>query len=342
MNITCFNTWKEFFKFKLEELTEEDDKSFQTEFDTAESAYDKWLCAASERHQLVSAKIENNDDPVIQHTFLTVRGDRREIGLKKMRSVILNGMTRNAQAASVNMEELFGTRKVASYPLQSLFTVDSVEEVIELAAKTKTKKNNPQVEISPCVTLPKHIALALLEAEHASTEELFLVAKEAIISKLTSAPLEETLVPGDINIPTQGAEEDLKFSSTTIVAHGGEVLLWILSSLDERMVAADATVPMSGTLIQQGAKDAEYCRLGREDPQSAIHASSNDRASIAESFENLRGILDGANEKFVEKSSGSKVHDKSFLPSSGWPHQPTRKPKAMSLKQACSSGRQKI
>ena len=37
MNITCFHTWKDFFKFKLGELTEEDDKSFQTEFDTAES-----------------------------------------------------------------------------------------------------------------------------------------------------------------------------------------------------------------------------------------------------------------------------------------------------------------
>ena len=215
MNITCFNTWKEFFKVKLEELTEEDDRSFQTEFDTAESAYHKWLFVASERHKLVLAKIENNDDPVILHTFLTVRGDRRETGLKKMRSVILDGMTRNAQAASVNMEELFGTRKVASYPLQSLFTVDSVEEVMELARKAKTKKNNPKVEISPCATLPKLIALALLEAESASTEELFLVVKEAIISKLTAAPLDETMVLGDISIPTQGVDEDLKFSSAS-------------------------------------------------------------------------------------------------------------------------------
>ena len=79
------------------------------------------------------------------------------------------------------------------------------------------------------------------------------------------------------------------------------------------MVAADATVPMSGTLIQQAAKDAEYCRLGREAPQAAIHASSNDRGSIAESFESLRDILDGATEKFVEKNSGSKVNDKLFL-----------------------------
>ena len=230
-----------------------------------------------------------------------------------MRSVILNGMTRNAQAASVNMEELFGTRKVATYPLQPLFQVDSVEEVEKLAAKAKTKKNNPQVEISPCVPLPKHIALALLDAENASTVELFLVVKEAIISKLTTAPLDETTVPGDVTIPTQGVDEDLNFSSATVMAHGGEVLQWLLASLDEKMAAADATVPMSGTLIQQAARDAEYCRLGREAPQSAIHQSSNDRASLAESFESLRGILDGATEKFVEKSSGSKVNDKLFL-----------------------------
>ena len=143
MNIKCFNTWKEFFKSTLEDLAEADDRSFQTEFDAAETAYNKWLCVASEHNQLVLAKIENNDDPVILHTFLTVRGNHREIGIKKMRSVILNGMARNAQAASVNMDDLFATRKVASYPLQSLFKVDSVEEVATLAAKTKTKKNNP-------------------------------------------------------------------------------------------------------------------------------------------------------------------------------------------------------
>ena len=143
MNITCFNTWKEFFNSKLEEPTEADDRSFQTEFDTAETAYEKCLCVASEHHQLVLAKIENNDDPVILHTFMIVRGNRSEIGLKKMRSVIFNGMTRNAQVASVNMDELFTTRKVASYTLQSLFKVDSVEEVTALAAKTKKKKSNP-------------------------------------------------------------------------------------------------------------------------------------------------------------------------------------------------------
>ena len=177
------------------------------------------------------------------------------------------------------MDEMFGTQNVASYPLQSL-----LEEVVELAAKTKTKKNNPQVEISPCVALPKHIAIALLEIENVTTEELVLVVKEAIISKMTAAPLDEMMVPGDVSIPTQGMDEDLKFSSATIVAHGGEVLQWLLSSQDEKMKAADARVPISGTLIQQAAKDAEYCRLGREAPQSAIHASPNDRASIAESF----------------------------------------------------------
>ena len=139
------------------------------------------------------------------------------------------------------------------------------------------------------------------------------MAKEAIITKLTAASLDETIVPGNVSIPTPESNEDLNFSSETIVAHGGEVLQWIVSLFDDKMVAVDATVPMSGTLIQCAARDAEYCRLGREAPQSAIHASSNDKASIAESFESLRGILDGATEKFVEKSSGSKVNDKLFL-----------------------------
>ena len=153
----------------------------------------------------------------------------------------------------------------------------------------------------------------MLDTENASTEELFLVAKEAIISKFTAAPLDETIVPGDVSIPTPGADDDLKFSSETIITHGKNVFQWIISSLDDKMVAVDATVPMSGTLIQCTTRDAEYYRLGREEPQSAIHATSNDMESIAESFENLRGILDGATEKFLEKSSGSKFNDKLFL-----------------------------
>ena len=79
------------------------------------------------------------------------------------------------------------------------------------------------------------------------------------------------------------------------------------------MVAVKAQIPMSGTVIQEAALNAEFLRLGKETSQSATDEAPGDRASINESFENLRDILHGATNNFVGKSSGCKVNDKLFL-----------------------------
>ena len=83
MNITCFNTWKEFFQFKLVATPEAEDNAIRADFMALDSSFEKWLCIASEQQQLVLAKVADNQSPVILHSFLNVQGNRKEFGLQK-------------------------------------------------------------------------------------------------------------------------------------------------------------------------------------------------------------------------------------------------------------------
>ena len=313
--LKCFTTWKEFFRSNLEDLPEEEDKLFKSDFKAAESAFDKWLCIASEPHQLLLTKVEENTDPVILHSFLTVQGTRKEFGLKQVRNVVLCGMARKSQVASLDVKDLFAETTLSSFLLTQIFKADSINEVQTLAEKPQTKTSNPLTKMPPCILLPKHIALAFLDTGTASGAELFLLAKEAVMDKLTTMTHEDEDIPGDVQIMsnTNGTTDALLFSSKTVIEQGGDVLQWLLASMSTKMKAVKVRMPMSGTLIQKAAANAELCRLGREAPQAAIHVSTNERASIAESFENLKDILHGATDKLVEKQSGCKVHDNLFL-----------------------------
>ena len=161
--IKCFTTWKEFLKTNLEDLSEAEDTLFKFDLTTAESGFDKWLCIASEPHQLSLAKVEGNQDPVILHSFLTVQGTRKEIGLKHVKNVVLCGMSRKVQVASVDVEELFGESEFPSLSLPVVFKLDSIEAVQNMATKSKRKTSNPRTKVPSCILLPKHIALAFLE-----------------------------------------------------------------------------------------------------------------------------------------------------------------------------------
>ena len=319
MNITCFNTWKEFFTFKLEALPESEDDAIKTDFMAQDSELGKWLCIASEQHQLVLAKIADNQSPVILHSFLTVQGTRREFGLQKIKTVVLNGLARRAQAASVLAADLFNTKEVVNYPIKSIFRTETKEEISALVEKVvaafvnDTEDSAGTCTLPPCVILPRHIALAFLDTTSASALDLFLIAKEAIIRKLSTMTQTETDLQGDITIHSSMADANLQFSEATVLENGGNVLQWLLASLDDDMVAVKAQIPMSGTVIQDAAITAEFLRLGKETPQSANDETPGNRASINESFENLREILHGATNNFVEKNSGCKINDKLFL-----------------------------
>ena len=292
-----------------------EDTQCKSDFTAAESALDKWLCIASEPHQLVLAKVEGNKDPVILHSFLTVQGTRKEFGFKQVKNVVLCGMTRKTQVASLNVVDLFTEKELPSFSLPTIFKTKSVETVQALTTKPKTKTSNPRTKIPPCIILPKHISLAFLETGTASGAELFLLAKEAVISKLLTMQHDDEDVPGEVEImiDVNGTPTEYKFSSNTVMKQGGDVLSWLLASMGDEMKPLRVEIPMSGNLIQNAAANVELCRLGREPPQAAIHASTNERASIAESFENLKDILHGATDKLVEKQSGCKVQDKLFL-----------------------------
>ena len=315
MNITCFNTWNDFLRSKLVDLTVEEDVSFHSDFKSSDSPWNKWLCVASEAHQLALAKVENNPHPIILHSFLTIQGNRKEFGVSSIQPVIHSGMARRAQAATVDAEDMFMEREVTSYSLQPLFKTDSVDSVTALINKAKTKASNPATKLPSSKILPKHIAEVLLEAEGASTADLFLLAKEAVISKRLTMDHEDEEMPGEIRIATDGEDGDLLlFSKTTVMEQGGDVLQWmILTSAETDMTAIKTTVPMTGKLIQDASAQLETSRLGREAPQASLHTSTNDRASLAETFEKLKDILHGATDKLVEKTHGSKVHDKLFL-----------------------------
>ena len=309
--INHFNTWKECFRSNLEDLPEAEDTLFKSDFTATKSAFDKWLCIASEPHQLTLAKVKGNKDPVILHSFLTVQGTRKEFELKHVKNVVLCGMTRKTQVASLDVEDLFTEKELPSFSLPTIFKTDSIEAVQALTTKPKTKTSNPP----PCIILPKHISLAFLETGTASGAELFILAKEAVISKLLTMQHKDEDVPGEVEIrvDVDGTSTEYKFSTETVSEQGGDALTWLLASMGDGMKPMTVEMPMSGNLIQDAAANIELCRLGRESPQAAIHVSTNERASIAESFENLKDILHGATEKLVEKQSGCKVHDKLFL-----------------------------
>ena len=145
----------------------------------------KWLCVGSEPHHILLAKGEGHKSPVLLHTFTTVQGNRREIGLGKVQTVVLSSLTRNAQAELVETSDIFTSTNTKSFSLTYIFQVGSEEGLKILTNKTKTK-SNPKLKFHPCVLLPYRITLSLLEVEKAATAEIFLVAKEAITSRLLS------------------------------------------------------------------------------------------------------------------------------------------------------------
>ena len=69
--------------------------------------------------------------------------------------------------------------------------------------------------LPPCVILPKHIALAFLDTTSASALDLFLLAKEAIIRKLSTRTKAVADLQGDITIQSSMDDADLKFSEAT-------------------------------------------------------------------------------------------------------------------------------
>ena len=276
MYITCFNTWKDFLRSKLVDLTMEEDVSFHSDLNSSDSPWNKWLCVASEPHQLALAKVEGNPHPIILHSFLTIQGNRKEFGVSSIQPVIHSGMARRAQAATVDTEDMFVEREVTSYSLQSLFKTDSVDSVRALINKAKTKASNPATKLPSCKVLPKHIAEVLLEAEGeaegASTADLFLIAKEAVVSRLLTMDHNDEELPGEIRIATDDEDGDLLFSKKTVMDQGGDVLQWILTSAEADMKAIKVSVPLTGKLIQEASAQLETNRL---------HTYINQRQSVS-------------------------------------------------------------
>ena len=120
--------------------------------------------------------------------------------------MVLNGLARRAQAASVLAADLFDTKEVVSYPIKSIFETDTKEEVTTLVEKVvadfvnETEDSVGTNPLPPCVLLPRHIALAFLDTTSASALDLFLLAKEEIIKTFSTKTQTEEDLQGDFTI----------------------------------------------------------------------------------------------------------------------------------------------
>ena len=264
--------------------------------------------------------VEDDGQPIPRHSTLLSHSSRHQKGVRHYEDQD-SGSERVFEVGTSSIS--FGSRSL--YPkgrdalsIKSIFDADSKFEVVALIETMvtdlvdETKDTAQTSPFPPYVMLPR-LALVFLDTTSVSVLDLFLLAKEVIFKKLSTKTQSVEDLQGDFTVKSPVDGSDLKFSANTVLKHGGNILQWLLASLDDDMVAVKAQIPMSGTLTQDSAFNAELLRLGKEASQAATDETTGDRASINESFENLRDILQGGTKNFVEKSSGYKVKDYLFL-----------------------------
>ena len=295
-------------------LSDEDEKEIIQHLNQAENAFNKWSVVESEHQSLFLAKVEGETTPIIIHSFLTVKGTRKEFGITSVKKVVLSGMGRQAKPASVDPTELFKATEHQHRSYHSIFQANSKEELMDVGPKEGSKT----LKLAPSIFLPKHIADVLLSIDDMTAIDMALVAKEAIKERIKGLAAEGVEEISDTMEVIDGVDSrKLNFSSKQARDNGGTVLQWLCAFGSEEMPSVKLQIPLSGTLIQEACKNAEICRLGRALPQAQAHhqgQNANEQGAImAEHFEKLRDVMETVSNRVVDKAEGSKVKDILFM-----------------------------
>lgn len=180
--------WKDYFTSKLDMLSDEDEKDINLHLNQTETAFNKWSVVESEHQSLFLAKVEGERNPILIHSFITVRGTRKEFGITSVKKVVLAGLGKQAKPATVDPTVLFKEIDHRHRSYSALFLAKSKEEWMAVGPKEGTKT----LKLAPCIFVPKHIAEVLLSIEDLTTSDMALVAKEAVKNKIKGLAAEGT------------------------------------------------------------------------------------------------------------------------------------------------------
>jgi hypothetical protein len=79
-----------------------------------------------------------NTYSILIHSFLTVKGTRKEFGITSVKKVVLSGMGRQAKPMSVDPTELFKAKEHPHHSYYSIFLAKSTEELMAIGPKDGT------------------------------------------------------------------------------------------------------------------------------------------------------------------------------------------------------------
>ena len=301
----------------LSNLSDVDDDEISKLLKDSKRIKEKWSIAEGEPQAVFLAKVDGEEIPILIHSFLSVRGNRKEYGPNQEKSVVLTGLGRKAKAAMVDKEKLFSGVNLPYFSFSTLLQANCVEDIEKMQPKegNATRGAKPVSTLGSCIYVPKHLALLILSVDASSVEELVLLIKTNIITRVkTLAECGEE----DINSVTfeekDGNETKvLNFSHDQVWRHGGAILQWLMHFRQNKLSPVKLHIPLSGHLIQDAARERELSRLGRNLPQAVSTGTNESNATITEHFEKLRDIMELVSSKHSEKTENSKVKDVLFL-----------------------------
>ena len=93
----------------LSNLSDADDTEISTLLKESKRIKEKWSIAEGEPQAVFLAKVEGETIPILIHSFLSVKGNRKEFGPNEEKYVVLTGLGRKAKAAMVDKDKLFSS-----------------------------------------------------------------------------------------------------------------------------------------------------------------------------------------------------------------------------------------
>ena len=128
---------------------------------------EKWSIAEGEPQAVFLTKVDGEEIPILIHSFLSVKGNRKEFGPNQEKSVVLTGLGRKAKAAMVDKDKLFSSVNLPYFSFSTLLQANSVEDIEKIQPKegNATRGANPVSTLGSCIYVPKHLAILILAVD---------------------------------------------------------------------------------------------------------------------------------------------------------------------------------
>ena len=155
-----FNTWNDYFMENLSNLSDVDDMEISTLLKDSKRIKEKWSIAEGEPQAVFLTKVDGEEIPILIHSFLSVKGNRKEFGPNQEKSVVLTGLGRKAKAAMVDKDKLFSSVNLPYFSFSTLLQANSVEDIEKMQPKegNATRGANPVSTLGSCIYVPKKLS----------------------------------------------------------------------------------------------------------------------------------------------------------------------------------------